>query len=213
MKVVVGLGNPGGRYVGTRHNVGFAVLDLLAQGPGAGRFQGRFQAQVAELVEGPHKVLLVKPETFMNLSGRSVRQVVDFYQVPLEDVLVVCDDINLPLGKLRVRARGTHGGHNGLRNIQEHLGTTEYARLRIGVDAPRDEAVDHVLGRFRPGERPVIEDAVAKAAQAVLVWAHQGIDACMNRFNSPEGEGGGKKKPKKNKDGEGEQPPPRDEPT
>jgi PTH1 family peptidyl-tRNA hydrolase len=185
MKVVVGLGNPGGRYVGTRHNVGFAVVDLLAQGPRAGRFQGRFQAEVAELVEEPHKLLLVKPETFMNLSGRSVRQVVDFYQVPLEDLLVVCDDINLPLGKLRFRARGSHGGHNGLRDIQNHLGTAEYARLRIGVGAPpEDEAVDHVLGRFRPSERPVIDDAVRQAAQAVLVWAHDGIEACMNRFNA-----------------------------
>ena len=185
MKVVVGLGNPGGRYVGTRHNVGFAVVDLLAQGPGAGRFQGRFQAQVAELVEGPHKVLLVKPDTFMNLSGRCVRQVVDFFQVPLEDVLVVCDDINLPLGKLRFRARGSHGGHNGLRDIQSHLGTTEYARLRIGVGAPpEEEAVDHVLGRFRPGERPVIDDAVRQAAQAVVAWVNDGIEACMNRFNA-----------------------------
>jgi PTH1 family peptidyl-tRNA hydrolase len=185
MKVVVGLGNPGGRYVGTRHNVGFAVVDVLAQGPGAGRFQGRFQAQVAEWVEGPHKVLLVKPETFMNLSGRSVRQVVDFFQVGLEDVLVVCDDINLPLGKLRLRARGSHGGHNGLRDIQNHLGTPEYARLRIGVGAPpEEEAVDHVLGRFRPSERPVIDDAVAQAAQAVVVWVNDGIEACMNRFNA-----------------------------
>jgi PTH1 family peptidyl-tRNA hydrolase len=200
MKVVVGLGNPGGRYVGTRHNVGFAVLDLLAQGPGAGRFQGRFQAQVAEWVEGPHKVLLVKPETFMNLSGRSVRQVVDFYQVPLEDVLVVCDDINLPLGKLRFRARGTHGGHNGLRDIQNHLGTAEYARLRVGVGAPpEDEAVDHVLGRFRPSERPVIDDAVRQAAQAVVVWVHDGIEECMNRFNAES-----KPKPKRKPPGESE---------
>jgi peptidyl-tRNA hydrolase, PTH1 family len=185
MKVVVGLGNPGSRYAGTRHNVGFAVLDLLARGPRVGRFQGRFQAQVAEMIEEPHKVLLVKPETFMNLSGRSVRQVMDFYQVPLADLLVVCDDINLPLGKLRVRARGTHGGHNGLRDIQSHLGSTEYARLRVGVGAPpEDEAVDHVLGRFRPGERPVIEEAVRTAAQAVLVWIHQGVEACMNQYNA-----------------------------
>jgi PTH1 family peptidyl-tRNA hydrolase len=108
----------------------------------------------------------------------------DFYQVPLSDLLVVCDDINLPLGKLRVRARGTHGGHNGLRNIQEHLGTTEYARLRIGVDSPREGAVDHVLGRFKPSERPVIEDAVGLAAQAVVVWVKQGVEACMNRYNA-----------------------------
>src|SRR5947209_15914941 len=136
MKVVVGLGNPGKRYAGTRHNVGFAVVDMLAAGPGAGRFQLRFDAQIAELVEDRRRLLLVKPESFMNLSGRAVRQVVDFYQVPLEDLLVVCDDINLPLGKLRVRARGTHGGHNGLRDIQNHLGTTEYARLPLGVGAP-----------------------------------------------------------------------------
>jgi PTH1 family peptidyl-tRNA hydrolase len=184
MKVVVGLGNPGGKYDGTRHNVGFAVVDGLAAAPGAGRFQSRFQAQVAELNEGGQKVLLVKPETFMNLSGRCVRQFLDYYQVPLTDLLVVCDDINLPLGKLRVRARGTHGGHNGLRDIQQHLGTTEYARLRIGVDAPRDDAVDHVLGRFKPAERPVIEDAISLAVQAVVVWISQGVEACMNRYNA-----------------------------
>jgi PTH1 family peptidyl-tRNA hydrolase len=185
MKVVVGLGNPGNRYAGTRHNVGFDVIDSLARSPRAGRFQNRFDADVTELVEEPHKVLLVKPRTFMNLSGRSVREVVDFYQVPLEDLLVVCDDINLPLGKLRVRARGTHGGHNGLRDIQSHLRTTEYSRLRIGVDAPGEaDAVDHVLGRFRPTERAVIEEAEQRAAQAVGVWIHQGIAACMNQYNA-----------------------------
>jgi peptidyl-tRNA hydrolase, PTH1 family len=183
MKVVVGLGNPGKRYDGTRHNVGFAVIDNLAASPRAERFQSRFQAQVCELIEDAGKILLVKPETFMNLSGRCVREVLDFYQVPLTDLLVVCDDFNLPLGKLRVRAKGTHGGHNGLRDIQNHLGTTEYARLRIGVDCPRDAAIDHVLGRFAPGERKVIDDAVALAAQAVLVWISQGVEACMNQYN------------------------------
>jgi PTH1 family peptidyl-tRNA hydrolase len=185
VKVVIGLGNPGPRYTSTRHNVGYAVVDLLAQGPRTSRFQSRFQSQVAELVEDADKLLLVKPETFMNLSGRAVRQVMDFYQVPLTDLLVVCDDINLPLGKLRVRARGTHGGHNGLRDIQNHLGTTEYARLRLGVDAPgNDDTVDHVLGRFRPGERPVVEDAVQTAAQAVIVWAQRGVEVCMNQYNA-----------------------------
>ncbi|MGH7225982.1 MAG: aminoacyl-tRNA hydrolase, partial [Gemmataceae bacterium] len=157
MKIVVGLGNPGKRYDGTRHNVGFAVLDSLAASPRAGRCLSRFQAQVCEWIEDAGKILLVKPETFMNLSGRCVREVMDFYQLPLTDLLVVCDDINLPLGKLRVRAKGTHGGHNGLRDIQNHLGTTEYARIRIGVGSPRDDAIDHVLGRFAPGERNAID--------------------------------------------------------
>src|SRR6516165_4574903 len=186
MKVVVGLGNPGKRYYGTRHNVGFAVIDSLAASPQAGRFQSRFQAQVCEWMDETGKILLVKPETFMNLSGRCVREVMDFYQMPLTDLLVVCDDINLPLGKLRVRAKGTHGGHNGLRDIQNHLGTTEYARLRLGVDSPRDDAVDHVLGRFSAAERKVIDDAVLLAAQAVLVWASQGVEACMNLYNGPQ---------------------------
>ena len=191
MKIVVGLGNPGSRYHGTRHNVGFAVVDLLAQGPHAGRFQTRFQAEVAELVEDDRKLLLVKPQTYMNLSGRCVRQLVDFYQLPLEELLIVCDDINLPLGKLRIRPRGTHGGHNGLRDIQNHLGGTEYARLRIGVDAPpEDGAIDHVLSRFRSSERAAIEDALAEAAQAVVVWAHQGVEVCMNQFNAGSGKKG-----------------------
>jgi PTH1 family peptidyl-tRNA hydrolase len=185
MKVIVGLGNPGSRYEGTRHNVGFAVVDALAESPDAGRFQDRFQAEIAELRVGEHKVLLVKPETFMNLSGRSVRQVLDFYDLPAEELLVVCDDINLPLGKLRFRARGTHGGHNGLRDIQNHLGTNEYARLRIGVGAPEgDDAVDHVLGRFRPVERPVIEEALERALQAAVYWVEKGIEASMNQYNA-----------------------------
>jgi peptidyl-tRNA hydrolase, PTH1 family len=185
MKLVVGLGNPGKRYDGTRHNVGYAVIDALAAGPGASAFQRRFDSQIAELHEGAEKVLLQKPETFMNLSGRAVRQAVDFYQLPPADLLIVCDDFNLPLGKLRFRCKGTHGGHNGLRDIQNHLGTTAYSRLRIGVDAPpEDEAVDFVLGRFRPSERPVIADALATAVQGVGLWVRQGIDACMNQYNA-----------------------------
>jgi PTH1 family peptidyl-tRNA hydrolase len=184
MKVIVGLGNPGREYAGTRHNVGYAVVDLLSGSSRAGRAQERFQAAVVELAEDAGKVLLVKPLTFMNLSGQSVRELLDFYKVPLEELLVVCDDINLPLGKLRFRARGSHGGHNGLRNIQQHLGTSEYARLRLGVGAPDDTAVDHVLGRFRASEVPVIKDAIALAAQAAAVWIDKGIDECMNRYNA-----------------------------
>jgi PTH1 family peptidyl-tRNA hydrolase len=184
MKVVVGLGNPGSRYHATRHNVGYAIVDALAAGPDVDRFQNRFEAEIAEWrIEG-EKVLLVKPQTFMNLSGRCVRQVLDYYQVETEDLFVLADDINLPLGKLRIRRKGTHGGHNGLRDIQNHLGTTEYARLRLGVGGPADDAIDHVLGKFRPAEKPVIEDAVIRSAQAVVVWVRRGIEVCMNEFNA-----------------------------
>ena len=193
MKVIVGLGNPGPKYAGTRHNVGFEVIDYLAAAPHCGPFRAKFQSLVAELKEGGEPVLLVKPETFMNLSGRAVRQVVDFYKLAPTDLLVVSDDFNLPLGKLRARSKGSHGGQNGLRDIQQQLGTDEYPRLRIGVGQPGPgEAVDHVLSRFKPGDRKAIEEAVAKAADAALVWVRQGIEACMNRANGPE-----EQKPKK----------------
>lgn len=187
MKVVVGLGNPGRRYDATRHNVGFMVVDSLAEGPGVSSFQSRFEGQIAEWREEDEKILLVKPETFMNLSGRCVRQCLDFYQVEASDLLVVCDDFNLPLGKLRFRARGTHGGHNGLRDIQQHLGSTEYSRLRIGVGGvEKGEAVDHVLGKFRPSEKPIIEDAIAMSVQGAVMWVRQGIEKCMNQYNAGE---------------------------
>src|SRR5688572_21713493 len=184
MKVIVGLGNPGPKYTGTRHNVGFDVIDYLAAAPGVAAFRERFEAFVAEAKEGDETVLLIKPLTFMNLSGRAVRAALDFYKLTVEQVLVVCDDFNLPLGKLRLRARGSHGGQNGLRNIQEQLGTDAYARLRIGVGEPVvGDAVDHVLSKFKPGERKAIEEAVATAAQAALLWLRQGTEAAMNRFN------------------------------
>ncbi len=201
MKIIVGLGNPGSRYTGTRHNVGFDVVDWLAAGGGTGPFRSRFQAQVAEFIEGAESVLLLKPETFMNLSGQSVRAALDFYKLRVEDLLVVCDDIALPMGKLRMRESGTHGGHNGLRNIQEHLGTAAYCRLRIGVGEPGDDAVDHVLGRFKPGERDAMMAAVQIAGQAALVWVRNGPAECMNRYNgAPEKKkvsDASKKRPKK----------------
>jgi peptidyl-tRNA hydrolase, PTH1 family len=193
MKVIVGLGNPGAKYAGTRHNVGFEVIDYLAAAPGCSPFREKFEAFVAEMKEGDETVLLVKPLTFMNLSGRTVRAILDFYKVPVENLLVVCDDINLPLGKLRVRTKGSHGGQNGLRNIQEQMGTDAYARLRIGIDQPSFDAVDHVLSKFRPGERKTVDDAVASAAQATLTFVRQGAEATMNKFNA------GEEKPKKEK--------------
>jgi len=200
MKIIVGLGNPGTKYTGTRHNIGFEVIDYLAAGPGCSPFREKFEAFVAEMKEGEETILLVKPLTFMNLSGRAVRAILDFYKLSVEQVLIVCDDFNLPLGKLRVRTKGSHGGQNGLRNIQEQLGTDAYARLRIGVGQPAPgDAVDFVLSKFKPGERAATEEAIANAAQAVLVWVRQGVEACMNRFNGSEDPNNEKSKAKKEK--------------
>ncbi len=200
MKVIVGLGNPGLKYVGTRHNIGFDVVDYLAAGPACSPFREKFEAFVAELKEGDETVLLMKPLTFMNLSGRAVRAVLDFYKLKPEDVLIVCDDFNLPLGKLRIRTKGSHGGQNGLRNIQEQLGTDAYTRLRIGVGQPtHGDAVDHVLSKFKPGERKAVEDAIATAAQATVTWLRQGAESAMNRFNGGDEPKAGKAKTAKEK--------------
>jgi peptidyl-tRNA hydrolase, PTH1 family len=202
MKLVVGLGNPGPKYDGTRHNIGYAVVDYLAAAPGVGSWRSRFESLVAETTEGAEQLLLMKPATFMNLSGRAVRAAVYFYKLGPADLLVVCDDIALPLGKLRVRAKGSHGGQNGLRNIQEQLGTQEYARLRVGIDPPGEhwDAADYVLSRFKPAERAIAADSIAQAAQAILVWARHGIDVCMNRVNGdPKPEKPKKERPPKPK--------------
>ena len=185
-KLVVGLGNPGSKYQATRHNIGFEVVDRLAQGGSAVSFARKFDGLFAETEIDFHRVLLLKPETFMNLSGRSVGQVMRFYQLGLADLLVVCDDLNLPLGKLRIRGGGSDGGQKGLRDISAQLGTDDYARLRLGIGQRGEmDAADFVLSRFRSSERPLIDDALILAAQAVAVWVTQGLPTAMNRFNGP----------------------------
>jgi peptidyl-tRNA hydrolase, PTH1 family len=192
VKLVAGLGNPGREYTGTRHNVGFEVMDLLAR---------RHHLQWPVRLDGPSvearwrrpdaDVLVVKPLTYMNLSGRAVGELMRFYKIDLPDMLVVTDDVNLPLGRLRARASGSEGGHNGLRSIAESLGTVDYARLRVGVgrgDERRDLA-DHVLARFEPDEQAGIEDAIARAADAVEVWISDGLARVMNTFNRAEDNG------------------------
>ena len=187
MKLVVGLGNPGTKYQATRHNIGFDLVDRLAQGGSGADFARKFEGQLAEIEIDFRRVLLLKPETFMNLSGRSVGQAVRFYKLPLEDVLVVCDDLSLPLGKLRLRPGGSDGGQKGLRDIALHLGTDQFPRLRLGIgERGNVEATDFVLTRFKTAERPIIDDALILATQAVAVWVTQGIDAAMNRFNGPQ---------------------------
>jgi PTH1 family peptidyl-tRNA hydrolase len=184
MKLIVGLGNPGPAYAGTRHNVGFKTVDRLAE-PLHLTFARRFEAELAEGQIGAERILLAKPQTFMNLSGRPVRQILDFYKLPVADLLVICDDVNLPLGQLRFRRGGSAGGHNGLKDIERHLGRRDYARLRLGVGGPDvdQEMADHVLARFRPGERAAAETLIADAADAVHVWLSAGLEAAMNQYN------------------------------
>ena len=185
-KLVVGLGNPGSKYDGTRHNIGFEAVDRLAQGGVRATFSRKFDGLLAEAEIDCRRVLLLKPETFMNLSGRSVRQVLQFYKLdPATDLLVICDDLNLPLGKLRIKPSGSDGGQKGLRDITAQIGTDRYARLRLGLGerGPID-ASDFVLSRFRSAERTLIDDALITATQAVALWVTQGVDAAMNRFNA-----------------------------
>src|SRR5262245_23889634 len=185
-KLVVGLGNPGSKYQGTRHNIGFEVVDRLAEGGPGATFSRKFDGLLAEAEIDVRRVLLLKPETSMNLSGRAVAQVVRFYKLDLADLLVVCDDLNLPLGKLRIRGGGSDGGQKGLRDISAHLGSENYARLRIGIgDRGPIDAADFVLSRFRSTELPVIDDALILASQAVAVWTSRGVAEARNRFNGP----------------------------
>jgi PTH1 family peptidyl-tRNA hydrolase len=185
MKLVAGLGNPGGAYRGTRHNVGFEVVDLVARRHGLAFESAPADAIQARWRRADDVVLLVKPLTFMNVSGQAVGALSRFYKVAVPDVLIVCDDVNLALGRLRVRGSGGEGGHNGLRSVADVLGTDEYARLRVGVgrgDSRRDLA-DHVLARFEPDELSGIEAAVARAADAVETWIADGLVKTMNVFN------------------------------
>jgi PTH1 family peptidyl-tRNA hydrolase len=188
VKLIAGLGNPGKRYAGTRHNVGFDVLDLLASrhhvewdsAPrGIDALSGRWREA---------DVVLAKPLTFMNLSGSAVRDLLQFYKIDVADALIVVDDINLELGRLRARPSGSAGGHNGLKSVIETLGSEGFARLRVGVgrgDARRDLA-DHVLAKFEPDERSIVAETVGRAADAVELFITDGIGLVMNRFNRKE---------------------------
>ncbi len=186
MKLIVGLGNPGPRYEGTRHNVGYAVVRRLAQQHGIPRPREQFHGEVVEASIGNHRALLLAPKTFMNRSGLSVRAVRDFYKLPHEDILIICDDFNLPLGKLRFRARGSAGGQKGLQDVITCLGTQEIPRLRIGIGPVPEgwDPADYVLGHFTAAEREQIEEALDRAAAGVVDWVAQGIVYCMDRYNA-----------------------------
>ena len=184
MKIVVGLGNPGSQYKETRHNIGFQVVDELARRWNAGAWKKRYEAEVSEhRAIGP--VLLVKPQTYMNLSGTAVREAAKFYKTPPAEIVVVHDDLDLPAGRLRIRERGGSGGHRGIESILTQLGSDEFVRVRFGVGRPPSgwDSADYVLGRFAPEEQDLIREAVTKAADAIEMILKEGAAPAMNRYN------------------------------
>lgn len=185
MKLVVGLGNPGQQYAETRHNVGFDVISELVNRWNAPRPQTKFQAEIHESHQHATKVLLVKPLTFMNCSGNSVVQIVRYFQVATDDILVICDDMNLPPGKIRCRASGSAGGQKGLADILQKLATDHVARLRLGIGRPpgQQDPANFVLQRFRSSERDAVDLLLKKAADSTELWLASGIASVMNRYN------------------------------
>ncbi len=185
MKMIVGLGNPGSKYENTRHNMGFHVLDLLEKELNIRIYINRGGGLTGQGFFGSEKILLVKPLTFMNLSGECVGPLASYYKLPPEEILVICDDVNLPLGQLRIREKGSAGGHNGLKDIIRHLGSDAFPRLRLGV-GPQPEGldlVDFVLMQFTAEEKSRCTEAEERAARAARMWLEQGTAAAMNAFN------------------------------
>ena len=191
MKLVVGLGNPGSEYRDTRHNVGFKVADALAERWRVGdEWREKFQALQIKTAVGDEQVILLKPLTFMNLSGQAVQALAAFYKIEPADIFVVTDDVALPLGRLRARREGGAGGHNGLKSMIQSLATQAFPRMRVGVgrgDGQRDLA-DHVLGRFGADERDTVSAAVLRAADATEMFLSEGIERVMNAFNAADKE-------------------------
>jgi PTH1 family peptidyl-tRNA hydrolase len=183
VKIIVGLGNPGQEYAATRHNIGFMVVDRLKRELHATETRKRFRAEVAEAFVGGEKLVLLKPQTYMNLSGIAAREAAQWYKAALEDILVVVDDIELPFGTSRMRPGGSSGGHNGLKSISAELGSDQYARLRLGVGRGGGDARRQVLSRFSKDEEQELPAIIGAGADCVLLWRAEGITTAMNRCN------------------------------
>jgi len=184
MKIIVGLGNPGPEYKNTRHNIGYMVLEELAARHPLEKQDAKFDALIGQIRIGGEKVLLVKPLTYMNLSGRAVQPLLHWHKLDLQDLIVVYDDMDLPLGRLRIRAGGGSGGHKGIKSIIERLSTNDFARIRLGIGRAADrDAVDWVLGRFGSEEKTEAQHAVQRAAEALEKWVIAGLESAMNTYN------------------------------
>lgn len=186
--LVVFLGNPGSKYAGTRHNVGFMAADKLEKSENIKISRLKFSSLTAQCVLGRTRALLLKPQTYMNLSGNAAAPAAAYYKIPPERVLVVCDDISLPVGKLRIRTKGSSGGHNGLKSMISALGTEDFPRIKIGVGAPasnetEEDVINWVLGTFSGKEAALIDEMCEKAAQAISVLMNEGAEKAMNTFN------------------------------
>lgn len=183
MFLIVGLGNPGREYENTRHNIGFAAIDIIAEKYNIDVNRTKFKGEYGEGFINGNKVILLKPYTFMNLSGESVREAIDFYKLTEEEVLIIYDDISLEVGRLRIREKGSAGGHNGIKSIINHMGTDVFTRIKIGVGAPKGDLVNHVLGKFSKEEANILKqtlDVVAKATEDIIA---NGAKDTMNKFN------------------------------
>ena len=187
MKVIAGLGNPGAEYANTPHSIGFEVVDAVARGIGASwKGSSSFKGELATGLLGGVKVLLVKPQTYMNLSGECVSPVLKYHNATINDLLVVSDDIDLPVGRLRIRKGGSAGGHNGLKSVIERTGSPDFVRMRIGVGRDprsRSNVIGHVLGKVSPEDRQAMDEVVATAAEAVGASENENLETAMNRYN------------------------------
>lgn len=184
--LLVCLGNPGKEYEKTRHNVGFMAADALEKQAGVKFNKLKYRALTGEVTLGGERVLVIKPQTYMNLSGEAVKLAGGFYKIPPERILVISDDIALPVGKLRIREKGSAGGHNGLKNIIAHLGTDSFPRIKVGVGAPKgpgQDQIDHVIGNFSQSEQKIIDEAVETALKAVECIIEKGVSEAQNRYN------------------------------
>ncbi len=186
MKIIAGLGNPGDQYRLTRHNMGFLVADALADDAGIAIQKKKFEALLGDGRLGDHRVLLVKPQTFMNLRGQSVRQVVDFYQKTAEDLIIVHDDLDLPFGTVRIKVGGGDGGHKGVRSLMDHLGNGAFTRVRLGIGKPpfRDDTEHYVLQPFPKADLEALAEVVRKACEAIREILDSGVRPAMNRYNT-----------------------------